>query len=267
MNVVERDIKNTDYLFRGKNCGINRPYFNTNEDLNEIFSNFDIKGKNVLTVIGSGDQAFHFYNNDAKHVDLFDKNKIAIYYFYLRMWFIEYCDSYYPNYEMNNSIIKELLKLVEPKNMSEKIAYDYWSSYVNTFGEKDTEWLFGNNNWIGPNKLDKLDKLKKCIADRNFDISCVDISKESINGKKYDIIFKSNITDYVRIENFDFYLDNLDKHLSDNGIIISTNVLHSYPDYYEVKMFLSRFKMQEMPKIYDKRKEKVLSPGYIYTRK
>ena len=67
-------------------------YFHSNERSKEIFSEINVKNKDVLTVLGSGDQAFYLYDNGAKSVDMFDKNKLAIYYYYLRTWVIVYFD-------------------------------------------------------------------------------------------------------------------------------------------------------------------------------
>ena len=59
--------------------GCGKLYFNSNEMLNDLFSLVDVDNKDVLCVVGSGDQAFHCYQNGAKHVDLFDRNKFSIY--------------------------------------------------------------------------------------------------------------------------------------------------------------------------------------------
>lgn len=48
-------------------------------------------------MLGSGDQAFHFLNRDAKSVDVFDINRLSIYYYYLRIWLIKYMNEFYPN--------------------------------------------------------------------------------------------------------------------------------------------------------------------------
>ena len=57
---------------------LKRGYFSTNESLKYIKS-FDIKDKDVLTVCGSGDQAFISLINGAKKVDAFDNNPLQYY--------------------------------------------------------------------------------------------------------------------------------------------------------------------------------------------
>ena len=71
-------------------------YFSTNEPINELFSSVGIEDKEVLTVLASSDQYFYscFYN--AKSIDTFDKNRLTIYYYYLRIWTMEHLNSFYP---------------------------------------------------------------------------------------------------------------------------------------------------------------------------
>ena len=229
------DISKTDYLLRSKSGGYTRMYFNSNENLRRILSNFDVKDKNVLSVLGSGDQAFHFYNRGARNVDVFDKNRLAILYFYLRIWFIKYENIYYPPLRMNKSIIKRLLDKVEPKDVNELDAFNYWHMYLDYFDDHDTKWLFHPTNpGIGYNRIDDLNRIK---------------------------------TDYIFNNDYDSYLENLDSLLSDDGIIVSTNVLYRYPHYKEVKKFIPRFVFSPMPKYYDSDKKEFVSPGYVYKKR
>ena len=59
----------------------NTLFFSTNENLDKLFSKIDVNGKNVLSVLWSGDHAFHLYNNGSSSVDVFDVNKLTIYYY------------------------------------------------------------------------------------------------------------------------------------------------------------------------------------------
>ena len=105
-----RDIDNTSRLMDGIECDSFCPvYFSTNEHLDDIFSYIDVKDKKVLSVIGSGDQAFYFYNNGAKKVDLFDINKLAIYYYFLRVWTMKYLNRSYPYKNFGTSYIRDLI--------------------------------------------------------------------------------------------------------------------------------------------------------------
>lgn len=268
VDITRMDISKTDYLLRSKSGGYTRMYFNSNENLRRILSNFDVKDKNVLSVLGSGDQAFHFYNRGARNVDVFDKNRLAILYFYLRIWFIKYENIYYPPLRMNKSIIKRLLDKVEPKDVNELDAFNYWHMYLDYFDDHDTKWLFHPTNpGIGYNRIDDLNRIKEILTNKKFNIFNVDISKDKVNDIKYDIIFKSNVTDYIFNNDYDSYLENLDSLLSDDGIIVSTNVLYRYPHYKEVKKFIPRFVFSPMPKYYDSDKKEFVSPGYVYKKR
>ena len=80
MREIERDIVGAQEVYSTRySSKYNKIYFSTNEQLNNLFKNINIKNKDVLTVLGSGDQSFFCYQNDAKSVDVFDINKLTIY--------------------------------------------------------------------------------------------------------------------------------------------------------------------------------------------
>ena len=63
-----------DYL----NSATNKVYRTSNELLDSIFKNFDINGKNVLTVGSSGDQIFYSLLSGAKKVRFVDADIYAV---------------------------------------------------------------------------------------------------------------------------------------------------------------------------------------------
>ena len=80
MDSLHRDISGTLRVISGYDEDeYSHLFFQSNDRLTDLFSKLDVYGKNVLTVLGSGDQALYFYDADAKSVDLFDKNKLSIY--------------------------------------------------------------------------------------------------------------------------------------------------------------------------------------------
>ena len=90
-------------------------YKGTNENLKDIFSKYDVKDKDVLTVLASSDQALACYYCGAKTIDAFDRSYLTLYYYYLRKWLILYKNELYPNYKFlsftgNGDI--ELYKLI-----------------------------------------------------------------------------------------------------------------------------------------------------------
>ena len=75
MKQVDVDIKKTQdvrNIIYSQKYG--KVYFKTNEFLEELFKNVDLKDKDILTVLGSGDQSFLCYEKQAKSVDVFDIN-------------------------------------------------------------------------------------------------------------------------------------------------------------------------------------------------
>ena len=72
-------------------------YYRTNEDLVEAYLDTDFQGKEVLSVLASSDQVFTARVLEAKTVDAFDKNRLTLYYFYLRLWTLKYEKELYPH--------------------------------------------------------------------------------------------------------------------------------------------------------------------------
>lgn len=120
-----KDLKNTLLRKTNKMKCYDSLYYSSNEDFDGLFSQFNLKDKSILSIIGSGDQAFHLYNKGAKSVDLFDINKLTFYYYYLRMWCIKYFSSFYLE-DYGYRYISKLLKIVKPSSNQERLAYDYW---------------------------------------------------------------------------------------------------------------------------------------------
>ena len=82
MSNIFNDLKKTD-LIRNDYLAesFDKIYFSSNENLKGICSNFNFYGKNILTVLSSGDQPFHLYNSGAQNIDFFDKgNKVLFIY-------------------------------------------------------------------------------------------------------------------------------------------------------------------------------------------
>ena len=78
-------------------------YYKCNEDLLNGCLDIDFAEKDVLSVVGSGDQILTARFLDAKRVDAFDKNRLTIYYFYLRLWSIKYENTLYPDILEDNN--------------------------------------------------------------------------------------------------------------------------------------------------------------------
>ena len=120
MERFEMDVVNACKMIDGDDVDesyYNKIYMSSNESLGNLFLNFDISGKDVLTVLGSSDQLFYSYLNGAKKVDCFDINVLARHYYYLRRWAIDYLGMYYPP----DSFLKSHLFSLYQEILSNKI--------------------------------------------------------------------------------------------------------------------------------------------------
>ena len=269
MKDIDFDIYNSYYVSRSKRFShYNRVYFYSNEDLNSILSNVCCNDKSVLTVLSSGDQAFHFYNRDALSVDVFDINRLTFYYYFLRRWIIQYTDFYYPSDDFSIKFIRDILNIIniDYNNESELAAYKYWCSFVKLYDDNISNRIFYRSKNQDINNIFDLSKIKSRLDDSVNFFNC-DISKDvSKFNSKYDIIYISNISDYVyqNIVSFEKYRDNLFKLLNDDGVIISTNVKGYNVCSLEKKVFQEVFSCYEFPEV--KLDNYYVSLGKVYKK-
>ena len=253
----------------------NSVFFHSNEHLNGIFDQIDILGKDVLTVLSSGDQAFHFYDRGAKSVELYDVNNLTLYYYYLRVWSIKYLNQYYPDINFKNDFLKRVLEHVKPTTEEEEIAYLYWKKFIWFFEDYDEEdiedfLIVGTN--VNRNKIYDLDRVKKRLEEEKPVFYNLDLSEDVNLDKKYDVVFVSNIGDRIRgilsdeagINRLKVYKNNLSKLLNDNGIVIATHVVRNKRTSDEARVFEKDFECHDLEKVSYEGYER--SPGYYYKK-
>ena len=267
MNRIDKDVMNTILVMNEQfEENYERLYFQSNELLHKIFSNFDLEGKDVLTVAGSGDQAFHCYKNGAKSIDLFDKNPLTIYYFYLRRWVVEYLNLFYPDKSFTSKDIKRLLKKVIVRSDYENDSIEYWEKLI-----KEKDFRFTKLFWKDlvqqkqSNDFNDLFLIKNRLSD-NFSFYNLDITKYLISNKKYDVIITSNISDYYgNAFTLAGYEDNLKGMLKDDGIIVCSNLSQDRVGLIEELVFEDDFTITPMPE--DMSWGRKMSLGYVYKKK
>ena len=240
-------------------------YFSTNEPINELFSSIKIEDKDVLTVLASSDHYFYscFYN--AKSIDTFDKNKLTIYYFYLRKWEIEYLDSFYPDKKIfrSHKHIYELLQKVSPETEEEQEAYQFWRSFIKRSFPFSNSALFYYSNTTKKTNIEDLNSIKKYIKKHPFSFEEMDIFEPLERYKQYDIIILSNILEYCGIDKFEVCRDNLLRLLKNDGIILCSNVIKpAFP--IEKKRELELFKEVFTYSSITRGKKEI---GYTYQKK
>lgn len=265
---LRKDIEETKKVINrktSKNYG--KIYLHSNEYLKGIIPRLKLNNKSVLTILGSSDQFFHFYNGGAKKVDAIDINKLAIHYFYLRKWTIQYLNQYYPDKNMSLDFIRKVLSKVVVHSSKEEESLHYWYLFVNEMEKEDTCNLYNNGDNFSINRLYNFSLLKDRLSNVDIKIFNQNLFGDLFIDSKYDVIFTSNIADYVppTREIFEKYRNNLDSLLSEDGIIISSNVLRSRPTMIERNVFGEKFEFAKFPVVDSEYID--CSPATVYMRK
>lgn len=244
------DFEETKNVINGKKSEkYGKIYLHSNELLKGIIPKLKLSNKKVLTVLGSSDQIFHFYNGGAEKVDAIDINRLAIHYFYLRKWTVQYLNQYYPDKDMSFDFIRNVLSMVVVNSKEEENSLHYWYQIVNEMEMGNVDNLYNSGDNFSINRLFNFSLLRNKLSNVDVKIYNQNLFGDLFIDGKYDVIFTSNIADYVAPtrENFEKYRDNLDSLLSENGIIISANVLRSRPTKIESEVFGEKFKSAKFP--------------------
>ena len=275
MNRVLKDVSNTcDIAIGGKPKDLfGKTFYCSNERLKDLFNNFSLEDKDVFTVLASGDHYFHAYYNGAKKVDTFDRNKLTLYYFYIRKWIIEYYDRYYPARGLlfdTKNYIKKLLDVVECRSEDEKKAFAFWKIFI----DKDINLVDNNifffSKYIEDNEIKDNERLRE-IVNKPLSFIQEDVGIRVKKDKKYDLIVASNLLEYIheplqlkRVRN------NFNSILNDGGQIICSYVIDD-EEIGVIKrqkdIFSKYFDVREFP--YSGRDDyyKGRPLGYCYTKR
>ena len=262
-NRVSDDIENTrSILLGGKSANV---YFETNEYVGEILDNFDVENKKVLTVLASGDQAFHFYNKGAKKVDVFDINKLTFYYYYLRIWNMRKYHEMYPRWDkLDNNYINELLLSVKPESKDELLAYNYWICFINKFDSKMIKRFLLPPYYADIYSDSDSELILEKIDNDSFKFYHTDISGVVDIPQKYDFIYTSNLSDFVKKDKLVLYRDNLYNHLNKGGIVLSSCV---YGAETKQKRFMKKYFKYRKIFSYDEDLSALNLVGYSYKKR
>ena len=227
-----------------------RLYYQANENLVDIYLDLDFEGKDVLSVVSSSDQIYTPKLLGAKHVDGFDKNRMAEYYYYMRKWAIKYNNQIYP-YELvdgDTNYLKKLLDKVQFDSKEEKNALDFWKIVYNQ--KLNIEKLFYEDDVnVGNTLFDNNIKYIKDVSLDDLNFYNLNLFDKMSSNKKYDYIMMSNILEYCRSDSNKLKIvrDNLYKLLNDEGIIICSRLINKRVGINEVelKTFKELFKLND----------------------
>lgn len=192
----------------------------TTENINGMFSHFNFKDKDCLSVLGSSDQIFDMYLRGAKSVTAFDINPLTEYLFYLKKAALdanltkkEYLDYFCQRGIDSYTIFDEdcirpfdiriFDKLLPYLNEN---SYKFWTNLYDKYNFstiRDTTRLFNSDEYFKDtleNTIAYLDdgnfeKLKKISKNIKITFINKDI-KELVLNKKYDLMYFSNLFQY-----------------------------------------------------------------------
>lgn len=172
------------------------PYLNCNEQLNFVFSKdskLNPKGKSILTACCSGDQILRAFAAGAAHVDSFDITYFAKIIFNIKTAAIKTL-----NFDDYNNLLataksgnysdKHLMyeKIKPAMTQTDSVIFDTLEPYMH----------FCCDGIKYEISLDEFNKLKSLdIQPGEFFWSPIDKLANDLDGKKYDIIYTSNIFD------------------------------------------------------------------------
>lgn len=235
--------------------GYSKIYFKTNEDLVSLYGMIDFFDKDVLSVLASSDQVFMARSCGAKAVDSFDKNPLAIYYYYLRCWLLQYKNSNYPEPILDNNYqwLRQLLDVVKVNNEDEKNALLFWKKHLKEKTKLDN--LFFDDSTEG--RID-FSGLKSIPQQMNFKV--INMFQNNSFDSSYDVVVLSNIIEWARGSNDKIICvrDNLSRLLRQDGFVLCSDIIHRYPD-----------KVNEERKIFDSSFEFISrgKAGYVYRKR
>ena len=272
MDSIEKDVSYSCDIIERKETPWNydKIYSSANDSIDYIMPLLNVEKKDILTVLGSSDQAFHFYDNGASNVDLYDINKLTIYYYYLRTWIIKYNNSFYPEYtkvKNLNEYLEIILNKVKPLNNKEEAAYKYWKKLISRTNRSIESNLFHRDYCYPGNEIYDLDNLKERIPqEANF--YNINLAGNVNLIKKYDVIFISNIIEWVLEDKWDIekLVNNLYKLLKENGKVVCTKFALSGAGANELKYFKSCFNYYPLADYFSDDIGK-WTPGYVYQKK
>ncbi len=250
MTNITDDILKLPKIMNGTLSGNwNTIYSRNTEDLNRIVSHIDFRNKEIYSVLSSSDILFYLYLNGAKKIDAFDINSLTYRYYYLRKWLLEsgFLDAKDLGINEIYSIIKSHSNAID---VNERESCLFWQYYLDLkrkskfyeesfflfydfalFENCDTEFDF-------PYSEEDIKKLLDKLNSNKIDFKVIDISSDSYNNsKKYDIVYLSNILDLQAPNDVKSVMNNMNKLLKDNGIVVCTNMLnHPYFDSFSTQI-------------------------------
>lgn len=208
------------------------PFLFTTENINGYMDNLDLEGKDILTVVGSGDQILNSVLKGAKKVDAFDISGYALLFYYLKEAAVKSLSyeefvSYFLNSESRFDL--NLYQKLRP-NLN-RVALTFWDELYKEFGHEPRMMrvlfrqiradIIGDDfalagrlgavaSYWNPNEYYEL---RQRLS--NAEINCFvrDVNKLDDIGVSYDYVFLSNILNYQQ-ENIEQFRASISRYIS-----------------------------------------------------
>lgn len=232
-------------------------YTFTTENISGYIDYFDFNNKSLLTVGSSGDQILNAFYNGARDITLFDINKYAKYYIYLKIsailslsyrefqlfFFKHYVSPFEDNkYMFSKEIFKKIKNDLRIFDYESYLFFDelfslYDGNVVRNrlFDDDENRSIVikGFNNYLCNEEA--YNKLKGIIKKISFKYINGDIFKDNINGK-FDNVLLSNLCTTTSLEKLKNLLQKLDKfNLNAGGSVLLGYLwnISFYSDVYD----------------------------------
>ncbi len=221
--MLENDINYAKKIINGEYSEIIGEYTQfrrifpfSNENIKTYFDLVDFEDKDVLSVLASSDQVFDMFLRGTKSIDTFDINPLCKYYFYLKKAailalekndFIDFfttCKNNAGYYELKKTINKEMFSEITKYLKGDYLIF--WDEIYKILNEYNLlNFYYTCHSEVNElvNRTLYLDDtnyklLKKSI--NSFDIKFIECNFKNLYyflDKKYDIMYFSNIADYL----------------------------------------------------------------------
>lgn len=219
-----------------------RLYTVTTENILGILSKYDLKDKSVLTVGGSGDQRLNSYLLGAKSVTCFDINPLTELQLKLKDAAIKTFSltEYMDFFGIEHDYIRDLNAVLDCKQFErlkpllDEETFNFFDYVINGLDMKTLDIYYNVEEYDVMKKVNKYfdkdsyKKLQKLLKTKKIDFFESNITElpDKIEGKKFDCILLSNISDYIHqlyyqdsIKKYKRLIERLKLNLNDNGVI------------------------------------------------
>ena len=233
MTGVDKDIKNAlktikqiDYEPFRKFSNVSSIFRGTNENING-YSNCYIGAKNVLTVIGSGDQVLNAIYYDAENIDAFDISSFAGYFLKLKLAAIKELSYYdYLDFFCGFDAFDDVRFNKIVNNLDDETKY-FWTSICKDVKPSDVYSSYLFSRWK-PTEKNSVDRNPFLATETTYNIlkSKIDNSKiDFINDDIYELAKKLDKDyDFINLSNICMYAD------SHTNSLVRNKAAHDFKD-------------------------------------